>query len=259
MNASLRLHVQPDLRDAPLVLAFGGWNHAGDAATATVRYLDDAIRAVPLAEIDGEEFLDFTVQRPTVRFEDGVARVVEWPATKFRYGSIDGSRELVLGVGVEPHLRWRAFCDHIASLVATLGIRRVVLLGAFLADVVYSRPVGVTGFATDEKELERLGVVPSRYEGPTGIVGVLADRLQREGVEVVSLWAGLPHYINVSPNPRGSLALLQSLCSCLDIAVDEEPLRTEAAAFEQRISTLVSNDPELGEYVRQLKRREFAQ
>jgi proteasome assembly chaperone (PAC2) family protein len=257
--SELRLHVRPGLRDAPLVLAFGGWNDAGDAATHVVRYVEDAIRAVPLAEIDGEEFLDFSVARPRVKLDAGRERTIEWPRFEFRYGSMDGSRELVTGRGVEPHLRWRRFSDLVSDLAATLGVRRVVLVGAFLADVVYSRPVGVTGFASDPSLLDRIGVPASSYQGPTGILGVLADRLRRDGIETVSLWAGLPHYISAVPNPRGALALLHKLCELLELKLDDEPLRREAASFEEKISALVAADPDLSEYVRQLKRRDFAQ
>jgi hypothetical protein len=255
----LRLHVEPKLRDAPLLIAFEGWNDAGEAASSALRYVESAIRSVPLADIDCEEFFDFTVQRPRVRMGEEGARSVDWPVTRFRYGSIDTSREVVIGIGVEPHSRWRSYCDVVAGLVARIGVGRAVLLGAYLADVVYSRPVNVTGYATVPGVLERLGVPPSGYEGPTGIVGVLAERLRRDGVEVVSLWAGLPHYISASPNPRGALALLQKLMTLLDIKLDLEPLQREAAAFEQKISAIVAADPELLEYVRQLKRREFAQ
>jgi hypothetical protein len=256
---ALRMHVEPALRGAPMLLAFEGWNDAGEAASSAVRYVEEAIRAVPLAEIDCEEFFDFTVRRPALRLDDSGARVIDWPKARFRYGPLDGSRELVTGVGIEPHLRWRAFCDLMAGLVRRLRVERVVMLGAYLADVVYSRPVDVTGFANSPELLEELGVAPSSYQGPTGIVGVLSDRLQRDGVEVLSFWAGLPHYISAVPNPRGSLALIQKLSECIDVKLDLEPLRREAAAFEERISALVASDPELTEYVRQLKRREFAQ
>jgi predicted ATP-grasp superfamily ATP-dependent carboligase len=135
----------------------------------------------------------------------------------------------------------------------------VVLLGAYLADVVYSRPVAVSGFATKPEWLAELGVQPSRYEGPTGVVGVLGERFREDGLDVLSLWAGLPHYVNASPNPRGALALLQKLVTCLDLKLDLAPLQSQAAEFEQNVSEMVSADPELSEYVRQLKRREFAQ
>jgi hypothetical protein len=223
----LRMHVQPALPGAPMLLAFEGWNDAGEAATSAVRYIEQALHSVPLAEIDCEEFLDFTVARPAVRLDREQTRVIEWPCTRFSYGRADASREIVLGLGVEPHLRWRRFCDLIADLVGRIAVKRVVLLGAYLADVVYSRPVAVTGFATSPQLLERIGVTASDYQGPTGIVGVLA--------------------------------LVQKLSDLLGIAIDDKPLRDDAAGFEERISALVAADPELNEYVRQLKRREFAQ
>ena len=259
MRDALTFFAMPVLDNATLIAAFEGWNDAGEAATGAARYVESAIRAVPLAEIDGEEFLDFTVRRPLVRADDSGERSIEWPVTRLSYGECGAAQELVVAIGVEPHLRWRAYCDVFVSLVARLRVRRVVLLGAYVADVVYSRPVDVTGFASDDGRLEAIGVAPSRYEGPTGIVGVLGERLRAEGVAVLSLWAGLPHYISASPNPRGSLALVQKLASDLPLAIDEAPLRSDAAAFEQKISALVSGDPELTEYVRLLKKREFAQ
>lgn len=242
-----------------MVLAFDGWNDAGAAASSALSFISDAIQSVPLAEIDPEEFYDFTVNRPEVILDDSGARHIEWPTMQFRYGSIDGSREMVTGCGCEPHLRWRSFCECIVELTRVLDVSRVVLLGGYQADVVYSQPVQVTGYASDAKLLERVGIRASGYQGTTGIVGVLADRLQREGLEVTSLWAGLPHYIRVSPNPRGALALVQKLTAQLSFRVDEEPLERDAAEFEETISRLVSNDSELSEYVKQLKRRDFAQ
>lgn len=258
VNDSLRLFVRPKLPEAALLLAFEGWNDAGQAATSAARFVMEATRAVPLAEIDCEEFFDFTVTRPLVSLEDGV-REIEWPHLRFGYGAVDATREIVVGLGSEPHLRWRAFEEACMSLVRELGLQRVVVLGAYLADVVYSRPVAVTGLASNPERLERLGVSSSGYEGPTGIAGTLVDRFRREGLDVVSLWAGLPHYISASPNPRGALALVQCLAQLLDLKFDTEGLQREAAEFEEKISELVSGDPELIEYVRQLKKREFAQ
>ncbi len=278
VNDPIRMHVEPVLRDATLILAFGGWNDAGDSATAALRYIDEAVQSVPLAEIDADDFYDFTVRRPEViqrplaQGARGTAgdgepqsltpppreRVILWPHTEFRYGSIDESRELVTGLGVEPHLQWRRYCDAVVDLVRRLGVSRAFLLGAYQAEVVYSQPVQVTGFATHEDELRELSVASSEYQGPTGIVGVLGSRLEEEGVPVVSLWAGLPHYINMSPNPRGALALVQKLARCLGLPLDTRPLETRAAEFEEKINKLVASDPELSEYVRQLKKREFA-
>ncbi len=256
---ALRMHVEPQLRRAPMVLAFEGWNDAGESATCALRFVEKSIRAVPLAEIDCEEFFDFTVRRPSVRFDAAGARAIDWPSTRFSFGAIDSDRELVIGLGVEPHLRWRGYCELIASLARRLEVGCVIMLGAYLADVVYSRPVGVSGFASSPELLDELGVAPSGYQGPTGIVGVLAEQLKREGLDVISLWAGLPHYISATPNPRGALALLQTLSGMLQIKLDDESLRRDASEFEERSSALVASDPELNDYVRELKRREFAQ
>ena len=255
--SALQLDIVPDLADATLVLAFDGWNDAGEAATGAVDFLNDAIQSAPLGEIDSEEFYDFTVRRPDVRMDGEGARQLEWPAIKLRYGTI-GEAELVTAVGAEPHLRWKAFTREIRCLIETLGIRRVVLLGAFLADVLYSRPVRVSGFGPAER-LAELAVQPTGYEGPTGIVGVLGAELPKLGLEVASLWAGLPHYITLAPNPRGTLALLHKLSGYLGLSVDHSPLERQAAEFEDQVSKLVAADPALAEYVRELKKREFAQ
>jgi proteasome assembly chaperone (PAC2) family protein len=252
------MQVEPRLQDAAMLFAFEGWNDAGEAATSALSFINDAIHAVPLAEIDPEEFYDFTVSRPEVVLAPDRARAIRWPSNTFRFGSVSDSRELVTCLGVEPHLHWRSFCDSILDVVRRVEVRQVVLLGSYLADVVYSQPVQVTGFASKPSTLEALGVSPSTYQGPTGIVGVLAERLEREGFEIVSLWVGLPHYINAHPNPRAALALVRKLGRCLDIKFDDQALLGRALDFEERISRLVASDPELSDYVKQLKRREFA-
>lgn len=253
------MQARPAGGEAVLVLAFDGWNDAGAAASEAVRHLEASLAAEPLAEIDLEEFLDFTVRRPELRLDAGSVRRIEWPAYEFRHAEAGPARCLVTGCGPEPHLRWRAFGDDVLALVREVGARRVVLLGAFLADVLYSLPVRVSGFASDPALLAPLGVTASGYEGPTGIVGVLGARLRDEGLETVSLWAGLPHYIDVSPNPRGALALLQTLGRLLGLGFDDASLVSAAAEFEEKVSALVAADPVLSEYVRELKRRDFAQ
>ncbi|MFT5442782.1 MAG: proteasome assembly chaperone (PAC2) family protein [Myxococcota bacterium] len=253
------MYVQPTLQGSTAIFAFEGWNDAGEAATTALGFINDSLRTVPLADIDSETFYDFTVSRPEVVVGANDEREIHWPGNEFRYGAADPKHDLVTCIGVEPHLRWRCFTDCISEVVKSVGARRIVLLGSFLADVIYSQPVQVTGLATDPTLIETLGVRPSTYEGPTGILGVLGDRFTKDGCEVVSLWAGLPHYINARPNPRGALALVQVLSSYLDVPFDMEPLLRSSAEFEERISKLVSRDPELIDYVKQLKRREFAQ
>lgn len=253
------MHVQPELRDPALVLAFKGWNDAGQAASLALEFISQSIQSVPLADLDPEEFYDFTVERPVVAFTADNQRMISWPENQFRYGPVEGDRELIIATGVEPHFRWRRYCESVVSLALDSGVQRVVLLGAYLADVVYSQPVALTGFSTDSAVLPSLGVTPSRYQGPTGILSVLAHAFEQEGLSVTSLWAGLPHYIEITPNPRGALALVQKMSECLGFRIDEAPLRLQAAEYEEKISAMVSADTELLEYVRQLKRREFAQ
>lgn len=259
MADALHLHVVPVLSGPVLVLAFDGWNDAGDSATTALRFIGDGLPMAPLAEIDPEEYYDFTVSRPTVRLGEDRVRQIEWPSFRFEYGSLQDRCDLILGIGGEPHLRWRSFCDDLLDLIDHLGVARVITLGAYLADVLYSRPVRVSGFAHPVETMDTLGIETSGYEGPTGIVGVLADRLRQRGIPVVSLWAGLPHYITVTPNPRGALALVQVLARTIDLPLDLAPLRDEAAEFEETIHQQVAANPALAEYVRELKKREFAQ
>ena len=259
VREALRVFVEPTLDQASLIASFEGWNDAGESASGAVAYVERAIGAAPLAEIDGEDFLDLTVCRPSMRLDEDGRRGIEWPATRFSYGSRGPAGEMVFARGIEPHLQWRRYCELFGEMVRHAGVQRVVLLGAFVADVVYSRPVSVTGFASRKGLLEDIGVADSGYEGPTGIVSVLAQQLLDEGLEVVSLWAGLPHYITACPNPRGSLALVEKLSAFLGLELELDSLQRDVLEFEERISALVSSDPELAEYVKQLKRREFAQ
>jgi predicted ATP-grasp superfamily ATP-dependent carboligase len=264
IDGPLRFHVRPALRDAALLIALEGWNDAGEAATTAVRFVANELGAAPLAEIDAEAYFDFTVRRPFTVVEEGIAHGLEWPATRFGFSAARpqrglAGRDLVTCHGVEPHLRWRDWSDHVLRLVEELGIERVLLFGAYLGEVLYSRPVEVTAVASDAALLQQLGVAPVRYAGPTGMLGVLGQRLRDRGCQVAGLWAGLPHYIEVSPNARGSLALLERGLPFLGIDLDLDPLRDAARECEERSSAMVTGDPELSEYVRELKRREFVQ
>ncbi|MBW2393397.1 MAG: PAC2 family protein [Deltaproteobacteria bacterium] len=259
MGDALQLHALPSLDEPTLILAFDGWNDAGDSGTAAARFVCNELPMAPLAEIDPEEYYDFTVNRPTVVIGKDHKRRIEWPSFQFQFASVENRCDIIVGVGSEPHLKWRSFCDDVLELAQRVNARRVVLLGAYLADVLYSRPVRVTGFSHPPDALGALGIEPSGYEGPTGIVGVLGDRLRQEGIPVMSFWAALPHYITATPNPRGALALIQILTRYLDLPLDQTRLTTAAADFEVQINEQVAADPDLSEYVRELKKREFAQ
>jgi hypothetical protein len=259
MSEPLRWLERPALAAPTLVLAFEGWNDAGESASWAARVVATQLGAAPLAEIDPELFFDFSVRRPTLRVEEGVIEHFEWPTCRFVSAAPDDGREWIVGLAIEPHLRWRLYVEQVLALVESTHVARVVLLGAYLADVLYSRPVGVTAVASDRDLLDRHGLEATRYEGPTGVVGLLGHELRARGIETIALWAGLPHYIHVTPNPRGALALLESAAPILGLPLELDGLRASARECEQRMVQMVNEDPELADYVRELKRREFAQ
>jgi predicted ATP-grasp superfamily ATP-dependent carboligase len=256
----LQLYAQPDLRSPTLMLAYAGWNDAGEAATTAVRYLLEQLDTHPLACIDTETFFDFTVVRPHVRQTPDGGRHILWPNHEF-FGArlAGGPGDLLLGFGIEPHLRWKAYTRCLIDLARRVRVERVILLGAFLADVIYSQPIQVNGSSTDPELSARLGFRPSSYEGPTGVVGVLSDALRREGIEAISLWASLPHYVSLSPNARGALALLHQVARISPIRFDASGLERQAAEFDAEVSELIASDPQLTAYVRELKKRAFSQ
>jgi proteasome assembly chaperone (PAC2) family protein len=243
-----------------VLLAYGGWNDGGESATSAVRYLLGQLSVERLAQIDTEEFLDFTVARPHVRLRGGTSREIVWPNHEFFAARLEGEgHDLVLGLGMEPHLRWKAYCEIVGDFVHSLQAQMVVLFGAYLADVIYSQPIQVRGFTTDPDLETRLELAPSAYEGPTGIVGVLGDQLRERGIPALSLWASLPHYVSITPNPRGALALLQRLEEFTGLRLDLSGLRDTAGEFDESVSELIASDPQLSAYVRELKKRAFSQ
>jgi predicted ATP-grasp superfamily ATP-dependent carboligase len=251
---------RPSLRSPILLLAFAGWSDAGASATTAVHYLADQLTSKKFATIDPEEFYDFFRQRPVVSINDSKIREIHWPSYDFYVGPGMGmDRDFVLGIGAEPHLHWRTFTETMLRFVRECGIEMVVTLGAYLDEVLYTRPVPLTGFSTDPKLMDELELSPSRYQGPTGIVGVLSDACRQAGIPHLSLWASLPHYLSVSPNPRGTLALLLRLNQWLGLRVDTGPLERAAADFQAKINEAVNADPKLAAFVRELKKREFEQ
>jgi proteasome assembly chaperone (PAC2) family protein len=255
---ALRVTEEPTLRDPVLIMAFAGWNDAAESATAAVRYLIRSWSAKKFADIDPEEFYDFTETRPTVRINRSMKRRIDWPANEFYYRiNTRGPRDYVLMVGVEPNLRWRAFCSTLLDFIRRLGVGQVILLGGLVADIPHTRPVPVTATASDgdaARKLEELNTRGSRYEGPTGIVGVLSDTLRAEGFSCASLWATVPHYISTS-NPKATHALLSRLQSLLDLDAPLSELEQEAEEFERQVAKAVERDPEVAAYVRQLEER----
>jgi proteasome assembly chaperone (PAC2) family protein len=247
---------RPDgLRAPAIVCAFKGWNDAGDAASAAVQYVGAALGATRFAQIDPEEFYDFQATRPQVHIDDGQTRRIEWPAVEIHAARVPRApRDLILVQGSEPSMRWRTFSSIIVDLAEALGAQMVVTLGALLADVAHSRPVAITGMATDEALVERLDLQLSDYEGPTGIVGVLHAACDEAGLPTASLWASVPHYVAAAPNPKGALALVRKLESLVGVSVDAGELEAASADYERQVSAAVESDPEVQAFVERLER-----
>jgi len=247
---------RPDgLRAPALVCAFTGWNDAGDAASAALRFFGASLGATRFAQIDPEEFYDFQATRPRVQFVDGISRELQWPSVEIYEARVPRApRDLVLLSGPEPSFRWRTFTKLIVDLAEALGTQMVVTLGALLADVPHSRPVAISGLSSDETLTHRLGVAPTSYEGPTGIVGVLQAACQEAAMPSASLWASVPHYVAAAPNPKAALALVRKLESLVGVTVDAEELEVASTDYERQVSLAVQSDPDVQAFVERLER-----
>ncbi|MFD6881858.1 PAC2 family protein [Rhodococcus sp. DT1] len=246
----------PVLRDPVLVAAFEGWNDAGDAASGAVEHLELIWDAEPFAELDSEDYYDYQVNRPQVRLVDGVSRELDWPATRLSVCALPGSdRDIVLLRGIEPNMRWRSFCDAIIELIDDIGVHTVILLGALLADTPHTRPVPVTGTAYSAEAAKRFNLEKSRYEGPTGITGVLQDACVRAGIPAVSFWAAVPHYVSHPPNPKATVELLRRLEDILDVEVPLGELPVLAEEWEEAVTEMTDDDEDVADYVRGLEER----
>ena len=247
-------HRPDSLRAPALICAFTGWNDAGDAASSAVSFLAGSLNASRFAQIDSEEFYDFQANRPTVQLTEGKAREIVWPTVEvFEARAPRAPRDLVIVQGVEPSLRWRAFSAHLVELAEALGVQLVVSLGALLADVPHTRPVTMTGFASDPALVERLGLAPSNYEGPTGIVGVLHSACMDAGLPSASLWAGVPHYVAAAANPKAALALVRRVEGLIGVSVDASDLEVSAADYERQVGLAVQSDPDIQAFVERLE------
>jgi proteasome assembly chaperone (PAC2) family protein len=254
--AELNVARRPALERPVLVAAFRGWNDGGQGASLAAGYLAKRWDARRFAEIDPEGFYDFQATRPHVKLEEGFTRRIDWPETVFYHARPDGlDRDVVLLLGVEPNLRWRTFAGLTVDFARELEVELVVTLGALLADVPHTRPAPVTGSATDPDLIEQLGLQVSRYEGPTGIVGVLHDACRRAGISSASLWAAVPHYVSLAPSPKAAGALCERLGVLLGTEIDTAELDEAAAAYVTQVSEAIASDDETAAYVEELERR----
>ena len=246
----------PVLRDPVAIAAFEGWNDAADSSTAAVEHLEQVWTSRPVTALDPEDFYDFQVNRPIVSMAEGETRNIEWPTTRFSVATPPGTeRDVLLIRGIEPSMRWRTFCGEILELCHSLEVNRVVLLGALLADVPYTRPLPISGSAANRDAAERFNLTPTRYDGPTGIVGVLHEACTRAELDALSFWVHVPHYANNPPCPKATLALLHRVEDVLDLPVPMMDLAEESAEWEERLRAAAEQDAELAEYVRELEER----
>ncbi len=258
MGDELRIDRRPEVSNPVLVCSFRGWNDGGQGASLASAFLVRTWRAEQFGSIDPELFFDFQMTRPHVTLVDGQRRI-EWPENAFHHarvtGAADKPRDVLFLVGTEPSLRWRAFCSLITGVANDFGAKMVVTLGSLLADVPHTRPSPVTASSSEADVLKNLGLQPSRYEGPTGMVGVLHDALREAGVPSVSLWAAVPHYVQLTPSPRAAKALCDRLSLLLDVPLDTSELEEAGNAYIQQVSEAVAADEETAAYVDELENR----
>ena len=258
-NSYVNLEWRPELERPALVAAFTGWNDAAEAASAALGTLRGGWEARRFGAFDGEEFFDYQTTRPQIKLVEGVTRRVEWPENLLSATAPSletaGGRGAVLVSGPEPSFRWRSFSAAVIELAKELSVEVVVTLGALLADVPHSRPVAVAANSQDPALVENLGLSASRYEGPTGITGVLHRACAEGGLPSVSFWASVPHYLPAVPSAPAALALLDSLSKLLGMEVDTSNLERGAAAYQEQVSAAVSQDSDLSSYVRMLEER----
>ena len=255
MTDELRIDERPHLDRPVMVAAFRGWNDGGQGASLAGAFLARAWGGRQFAEIDPEGFYDFQATRPTVSL-DGDRRRIDWPENHFYFAPLPGAgRDAIILLGVEPNVRWRAFSKLVTEVALEFNVELVITLGSLLADVPHTRPAPVTGSATDPELIDQLGLQASRYEGPTGIVGVLHDSCAGAGLPSASLWAAVPHYVSLTPSPRAAKALVERLVDLLHADIDTGELDEAADAYAQQVSEAVASDTETASYVEDLERR----
>ncbi len=253
----IEYHSQPELRSPLVIAAFSGWNDAADSATTAVKFLIEKWKPAKLADIDAEEFYVFTETRPTVQFVGGIQRTIAWPTNQFLSHDIpEMDRDVILYLGVEPQLKWRTFTECFLEVCKRFKASEILLLGALLADIPHSIAVPISGSSSHADTMERLrelDVRGSRYEGPTGMIGVLHDACRRIDLPVSSLWAAAPHYLAAAPNVKVTAALLTYMNTFLSLDLDLREIQSDAVRFEEQITALVARDPEASAYVRKLE------
>jgi proteasome assembly chaperone (PAC2) family protein len=263
----VEIHKIPALRNPVMLIAFSGWNDAAEAATGAASHIlgawtdaehaiNDQVGVVPelIADIDPEEFYDFQVNRPIVDIDESQIRSLTWPGTQiFGLATPNFDFDFIIVRGVEPSMKWKTFTHDLLDLADDIEVQTIITLGSMLADAPHSRPITVTGSGAHPELAKRLGVEVSRYEGPTGILGVIADACLRRGLDAISLWAAIPHYASNSPSPKATLALINALEDFLEISVPQGDLHADSLEWESEVDELAREDSDVAEYVKALE------
>jgi len=263
----VEIHKIPALRKPVMLIAFSGWNDAAEAATGAASHIlgawtaaehaiNDQVGVVPelIADIDPEEFYDFQVNRPLVDIDESQIRSLTWPGTQiFGLATPNFDFDFIVVRGVEPSMKWKTFTHDLLDLADDLEVQTIITLGSMLADAPHSRPITVTGSGAHPEIAKRLGVEVSRYEGPTGILGVIADACLRRGLDAISLWAAIPHYASNSPSPKATLALINALEDFLEISLPQGELHADSLEWESEVDELAREDSDVAEYVKALE------
>lgn len=257
----MEIHQIPLLRNPVMIVAFSGWNDAAEAASGAVEHLlsgwrdksDDVLPEL-IAQVESEDFYDFQVNRPQVSIDESQIRSITWPSTQvFGLAVPSMPRDLVIVTGVEPSMRWKSFTSDLLDLADDLEVSLVVTLGSLLADTPHTRPITVSGTGAHPSIADRLGVSVSKYEGPTGILGIIQDACMRRGIDAISLWAAVPHYAASSPSPKATLALVNTLEEFLDVSIPLSDLPERADIWEKEVNDLAAEDSEVADYVKALE------
>lgn len=248
---------RPQVRRPIVIVAFEGWNDAGDGASGAAKWMAQHWASEPLATIDPEEFYDFTSTRPEVCLDDDGTRVIDWPGATFHQGNGAGT-DVVVVIGVEPQMRWRTFCAQIVEVAQKLDAQLLITMGALLADIPHTRSTSVIATTDQQDVINRLGAQRSGYEGPTGIIGVLNQAVMHSGIPCVSLWAAVPAYIPAAPSPKAVLALVQRCAELISVPVVMTDLEIASAAYERQVNEAMEDDEEIRTYIHQLEERYVA-
>ncbi len=247
----------PELRSPIVIATFSGWNDAATSATMALDAIAASLDSDAVARLDAEPFYDFQANRPTIRITSGELQGIIWPTNRVVTArAAAASRDAILIHGTEPSTHWRTYCEALLDIVERLDAQMLITLGALIADVSHTRPVPITGLASDAAAISNLGLDDVNFEGPTGITGVMHETAKRRGLASASLWAAIPHYAAAVPNPKAALALVRRVEGLTGIAIEAAGLERSGERFVAQLDRAIAANPEIKELVAKLERQQ---